>query len=63
MMLGSVSMDKNKIVTIVVAVAWVVVVILKGRGVLDMTQYRIILLILVALYALFFYRDRIFKKK
>lgn len=63
MMLGSVSMDKNKIVTIIVAAAWVVVVVLKGRGVLDMTQYRIILLILVALYALFFYRDRIFKKK
>lgn len=56
-------MDKNKIVTVIVALIWIVVVFLKSLGSIDLTQYRIILLILVVLYALFFYRDRIFRRK
>jgi hypothetical protein len=62
-MLGSVYMNKNKIVSIIVAIAWILVEILKGYGLINLGQYRIILLIIVALYAMFFYRDRIFKKK
>lgn len=56
-------MNKNKIVTIIVAIAWILVEILKGYGLINLGQYKIILLIIAALYALFFYRDRIFKKK
>ena len=56
-------MDKNKIVTIIVAIAWILVEVLKRYGVINLGQYRIILLIIVTLYALFFYRGRIFKKK
>jgi predicted membrane protein len=56
-------MDKNKIVTIIVAIVWVLAVLLKAIGVISLGQFRIISLIIAALYALFFYRDRIFKKK
>jgi hypothetical protein len=56
-------MDKNKIVTIIVAIAWAAVVFLSWFRVINMWQFRILSLILVVLYALFFYRDRIFKKK
>lgn len=56
-------MDKNKIITIIVAIIWVVVVFLKRFEVINLTQYRVILLILVAFYAIIYYRIRIFKKK
>jgi hypothetical protein len=56
-------MDKNKIVTIIVAIIWIVVVFLKRFQVINLTQYRIILLILVAFYAIIYYRIRLFKKK
>lgn len=56
-------MDKNKIVTFLVLVIWIITEGLKFKSIINLGQYRIILLILVALYALFFYRNKIFKKK
>lgn len=56
-------MDKNKIITILVALSWLAVVVLKTMGKINLGQYRIILLVLVGFYAVYFYSTKNAKKK
>jgi hypothetical protein len=56
-------MDKNKLATIAVAIIWLAIIFAKSRGFITMSIYRILLLALAGVYALYYYRRQIFGKK
>lgn len=53
----------DKLVTFIVAIIWAVMVILRALDYVSVKNFRIILIVLCIIYAIFHYRNRIFPKK
>lgn len=53
----------DRLVTVIVAIIWAVMVILRAIDYVSVKNFRIILIVLCIIYAIFYYRDRIFPKK
>lgn len=53
----------DRLVTVIVAIIWAVMVILRAIDYVSVKSFEIILIVLCIMYAIFYYRDRIFPKK